>query len=226
MNRILIKRYAFCNFSSIAGFPNQVPTRDEWEKSLPRFCGEEWEVPAEHLLDFHEFIDQLEIIHEDVKIKLFKCSLKGIALHWCWSLPDASISSLADFHAAFHVFCNGIFPADLLYPECCHEFSLRYKDPNTQEKYVAAGDISHHDQEIADPHYDSHEDAFNTVSNSSIKNDCHDDQIVSFKTFKDEDQIIPSENFKDVQHIDILEEDSFRSATDNRDSFQSFDLQT
>ena len=31
MNRILAKRYAFCDFSSIAGFPNQVPAKDEWE---------------------------------------------------------------------------------------------------------------------------------------------------------------------------------------------------
>ena len=225
MNRILIKRYAFCNFSSIAGFPNQVPTRDEWEKSLPRFRGEEWEVPAEHLLDFHEFIDQLEIIHEDVKIKLFKCSLKGIALHWCWSLPDASISSLADFHAAFHVFCNGIFPADLLYPECCHEFSLRYKDPNTQEKYVAAGDISHHDQQIADSHHDSHEDVVNIVSDSFIKEDCHDDQIVSFEIFKDDDQIFISENFEDVEQTNETTADSFRSAKVEEDSLPFSDLQ-
>jgi hypothetical protein len=55
MNKILAKRYAFCDFSSIVGFPNQVPTRDEWENSLPRFRGEEWEVLAEHLLDFHDY---------------------------------------------------------------------------------------------------------------------------------------------------------------------------
>jgi hypothetical protein len=54
MNKILAKRYAFCDFSKIVGFPNPVPSRDEWENSIPRFRGEEWEVPAEHLLDFHD----------------------------------------------------------------------------------------------------------------------------------------------------------------------------
>jgi hypothetical protein len=70
MNQILAKRYAFCNFSSISGYPHPVPTRDEWERSIPGFCGEKWEVPAEHLLDFHDFIDWLEIVHEDVQIKM------------------------------------------------------------------------------------------------------------------------------------------------------------
>ena len=57
MNQILAKRYVFCDFSSIFGYPHPVPTRDEWEHSIPRFRGEKWEVSAEHLLDFHDFID-------------------------------------------------------------------------------------------------------------------------------------------------------------------------
>jgi hypothetical protein len=122
------KRYAFCNFSSIFGYPNPVPSRDEWENSLPRFRGEEWEVPAEHLLDFHDLIHRLQIIHEDVQIKLSRYSLEGISLDWCRSLPNASISSLAYFHAAFHSFCKRKFSVDLLYPECCHEFNLLNKD--------------------------------------------------------------------------------------------------
>jgi hypothetical protein len=74
------KRYAFCNFSSISGYPHPVPSKDEWEHILPRFRGEEWEDPAEHLLGFHEFIDRLQIIHADVQIKLFKYPLEGISL--------------------------------------------------------------------------------------------------------------------------------------------------
>jgi hypothetical protein len=93
MNQILAKRYAFCNFSSIVGFPNPVPSRDEWENSLPRFRGEEWEVPAEHLLDFHDFIDRLEIVHEDVQIKLFKFSLEGLLLTGV-SLFQVQVSAL------------------------------------------------------------------------------------------------------------------------------------
>jgi hypothetical protein len=77
------KRYAFCDFSSIFGYPHPVPSKDEWENNLPRFRGEEWEVSAEHLMDFHDFIHRLEIIHEDVQINLFRYSLKRAALDWC-----------------------------------------------------------------------------------------------------------------------------------------------
>jgi hypothetical protein len=189
----------FCDFSKIVGFPNPVPSRDEWERSIPRFRGEEWEVPAEHLLDFHDFIHRLEIVHEDVQIKLFRYSLEGIALDWCQSLPIASINSLADFHAAFHLFCKGIFSADLLYPECCHDFNLLNKDPNIHEDFAAAEDISHHDQGIVDPHYDNHGDAFDIVLNASMLDGCHEDQTISF------------ENFKDDEQIDTSAEESYRS---------------
>ena len=105
MNKILAKRYDFYDFSKIVGFPNPMPSRDEWEKSIPRFQREEWEVSVEHLLDFHDFIHQLQIIHEDVQINFFRYSLEGFSLNWCWSLPNASISSLENFHVAFHLFC-------------------------------------------------------------------------------------------------------------------------
>jgi hypothetical protein len=212
MNQILAKRYAFCDFSSIAGFPNQVPTRDEWESSLPRFQGEEWEVPAEHLLDFHDYMHRLQVVHEDVQIRLFCFSLEGIARDWYRSLPNASISSLEKFHAAFHLFCKTKFSTDLLYPECCHEFSVLNKDLNNYEKVVAAEDISHHDQEIGHPHHDNHSDAFVIVSNASPDLCCH------------EEEIVPIENLKGEEQILISASDSFRSAEDEEDSLPFPDL--
>jgi hypothetical protein len=144
---ILAKRYAFCDFSSIYGFPNPIPTRDEWENSLPRFRGEEWEVPTEHLLDFHDYMHRLQVVHEDVQIWLLCFSLEGIARDWYWSLPIASINSLADFHVSFHVFFKGISLADFLFSElCCCEFNFLYKDPNICEYFVAAEDTLHYDQ--------------------------------------------------------------------------------
>jgi hypothetical protein len=214
MNKILAKRYDFCDFSKIVGFPNPVPSRDEWENSIPRFRGEEWEVPAEHLLDFHDFIHRLQIVHEDVQIKLFGFSLEGIARDWYWSLPIASIISLADFHAVFHLFCKGIFSADLLYPECCHDFNLLNKDPNIHEDFAAIEDISHHDQGIDDPHYDNHGDSFDIVLNASIKDGCHEDHTISF------------ENFKDDEKIDRSTGESFGYAVDTKGSPQFSDLQT
>jgi hypothetical protein len=78
----------------------------------------------------------IPIMHEDVQIKLFRFSLEGIALDWYRSLPNASIISLADFHAAFHVFCKEYFPAKLLYPECCHEFNLLNEEQNIHEDFT------------------------------------------------------------------------------------------
>ena len=54
MEGILTKRYSFYNFSKIDGFPNPLPNRSEWEFSLPRFSGHDWEVPTEFLCDFHD----------------------------------------------------------------------------------------------------------------------------------------------------------------------------
>jgi hypothetical protein len=66
MDKILAKRFSFCDFSQIAGFPNALPDRDQWENFLPEFHATISEVPAENLLDFHEVIHRLNIMHEDV----------------------------------------------------------------------------------------------------------------------------------------------------------------
>jgi hypothetical protein len=63
MNKILVKRYDFYDFSKIIGFLNPIPSGDEWEGILPTFKGEDWEVLAKHLLDFHEFIHECQIVH-------------------------------------------------------------------------------------------------------------------------------------------------------------------
>ena len=85
-----------------------------------------------------------------------------------------------------------------IFPLVIHERDLKITClslPNTEvfcspifDEYAAEENILYYDQEIADSHHDSHEDA---VSNSFIKDDCHDDQIVSFEIFKDDDQNTP-----------------------------------
>jgi hypothetical protein len=66
MEKILAQRFSFYDFSQIVGFPNALPDRDIWENFLPEFHKKSWEVLAEHLLEFHEVIHQLNIMHEDV----------------------------------------------------------------------------------------------------------------------------------------------------------------
>jgi hypothetical protein len=127
MEKILAQRFAFCDFSQIVGFPNALPDRDIWEDFLPEFHAKDWEVPAEHLLDFHEAIHRHHITHEDVQIKIFRFSLKGAALEWCRSLPAASILSLTGFHTAFNSFCKDYYPTDHLFESCCKEFPLLHE---------------------------------------------------------------------------------------------------
>ena len=79
MEAILARRYAIFYFSNVPGFPNPMPERNYWEISLPKFKGEDWEVPAEFLLDFHEYMRQLGIVHKFVLIKMFRYSLEGKA---------------------------------------------------------------------------------------------------------------------------------------------------
>jgi hypothetical protein len=94
MEEILARRFAPFNFSAIPGFPNVVPSMDEWGDYLPRFREREEDNPAQHLSEFHELMHQWEIHHEDVLLKMFMFSLAGDARKWYHSLPPASISSL------------------------------------------------------------------------------------------------------------------------------------
>jgi hypothetical protein len=129
-------------------------------------------------------------VHEDVQIWLFYFSLEGIARDWYRSLPIASINSLAEFHAAFHLFCKEIFSANLLFPECCHEFNLLTKDSKNYEEYAVIGDISHCDQDIDELHNNSHSiSAFDIVSNASIVLGCQENRIVPFEDLKGDEQI-------------------------------------
>jgi hypothetical protein len=136
MEKILSKRFSFCDFSQIVGFPNALPNRDIWENFLLKFHATISEVPAEHLLEFHEVIHRLNIMHEDVQIKLFRYSLKGDALEWCRSLPAVSIRSLTGFHTAFNSFCKDYFLADCLYENCCEEFSSLHEASTGPEDQV------------------------------------------------------------------------------------------
>jgi hypothetical protein len=74
-----------------------------------RFKGEYWEVPVEHLLDFHECMHKMDIIHEDVLMKMFRYSLEGKVREWCRYLPPSNISSLKEFHVIFNSYCKGMY---------------------------------------------------------------------------------------------------------------------
>jgi hypothetical protein len=132
MEKILARRFAPFNFSAIPGFPNVVPSLDEWGDYLPIFGKCEEDNPAQHLSEFHELMHQWEIHHEDVLLKMFMFSLAGDARKWYHSLPPATISSLSDFHAAFTTYCQRLYPPELICHNCCEGYHN-----SIQEKVVS-----------------------------------------------------------------------------------------
>ena len=180
MEAILDQRLAFCDFSNVVGFPNPMLSRGEWEGSLPTFKGEDWEVPVKHRIDFHEFIHEHQILHEDVKIKLFRYSLKGATLDWCRSLPATSINYLKGFHDTFNLFCKDDFSVDVLFSKCFHEYNL-FHQINGHEKYncdkrfvVVEDTFLKYSKVVDDLHFDRNfVDAFDIISNVSIYSNLH-----------------------------------------------------
>jgi hypothetical protein len=230
MDKILAQRFAFCDFSKIVGFSNPLPSRDEWEISLRKFQGEEWEVPVEHLLNFHVFIHRLHIVHEDVQIKLFKYSLQGIGHDWCRSLPIASISSLTSFHATFISFCKVYFSVEYLYENCCDEFSLLYKDSSYHkyhiydEAVIVEESICREEHErLNDIHYDRNNiETSSIISNVSVVLSVHEDQHVSSGYPNVEEQVYSAEDFSLDYEAEIDEKPAAKAREDSSMFFPSF----
>jgi hypothetical protein len=135
MEAILARRFAPFNFSVVSGFPNVVPTMDEWGDFLPIFREHKEDNPAQHLREFHELMHQWEIHHEDVLMKMFVFSLDGDAREWYRSLPPASISSLEEFHAAFNKHCQRYYSSELICHNCCEEYRDGVRDIVVLESY-------------------------------------------------------------------------------------------
>jgi hypothetical protein len=68
---------------------------------LPRFTGEDHVLAEKHLGTFANFVDNMEIIHEDVVMTLFSKSLTGEAALWFRDMEPGSIVSWIDFYYVF-----------------------------------------------------------------------------------------------------------------------------
>jgi hypothetical protein len=119
MEKILTQRFVAFNFFVVPGFPNVVPTMDEWGDYLPIFREHKEENPTWHLHEFHELMHRWEIHHEYVLMKMFMFSLDGDACEWYKSLPPSRISSLQQFHATFNNHCQRYYSFELICHNCC-----------------------------------------------------------------------------------------------------------
>jgi hypothetical protein len=68
---------------------------------LPRFSGEDHVTDERHLEAFENFVDQFEIVHDDVTMRLFSKYLFRDVAVWFKSLRDDSIASWIEFSNAF-----------------------------------------------------------------------------------------------------------------------------
>ena len=57
MESILAWRFSPLNLSVVPGFPNFVPTINEWGDFFPRFREHRHEKLVEHFLEFHELMN-------------------------------------------------------------------------------------------------------------------------------------------------------------------------
>ena len=118
MEVILARRFSPLNFSAIDDYPHPMPLIDEWKDLLPRFYEGENDIHVEHVHEFHVLMQQLDIHHEDILMKLFMYSLEGDVRKWYRTLPASSISSLTDFHDVFYSHCKKVYPAERLFENC------------------------------------------------------------------------------------------------------------
>ena len=68
---------------------------------LPQFSREDHVSAENHLESFHNFIDNFEMVHEDVVLRLFSKYLVGDAALWFKNIEASSIGSRADLYDTF-----------------------------------------------------------------------------------------------------------------------------
>jgi hypothetical protein len=68
---------------------------------LPTFSGKDNTIGEKHLSAFQDFIDNLEILHEDIIMRLFSKYLIGDAALWFKNMEVASIGSWDELYDTF-----------------------------------------------------------------------------------------------------------------------------
>jgi len=120
----LENKFAPLDFSSIAGYPNLVPSICEWYIYWPSFSGNIDRISYHHVEDFHECVEQLGISFEYVKMIFFMFSLREDTRLWYKTIPCGNISSLKRFHIEFNHFCKILYPPGSLFEDCCAHFNV------------------------------------------------------------------------------------------------------
>jgi hypothetical protein len=88
------------SFVAFPDYPHDLPAR-KWLKCLPLFAGRSKELVEDHLASFSKLLDDFEVEHEDLVIRMFVSTLEGEARTWYKSLLNASIDGWDSFQEKF-----------------------------------------------------------------------------------------------------------------------------
>ncbi|XP_059066166.1 uncharacterized protein LOC131857519 [Cryptomeria japonica] len=94
-----IERYRQLDFTSIVGYPNQI-TKD-LRSTIPKFSGNGIDSAKQHAVNVKNIIEEFEVPHEDIFMKLFVQSLIEDVGEWYRILPDGCINSWEEFVTLF-----------------------------------------------------------------------------------------------------------------------------
>jgi hypothetical protein len=88
------------SFVAFSDYPHDLPTSD-YLKRLHRFARKFGVSAEDHLAEFSRVVDDFDVEHEDVVMRMFVSTLEGEARTWYKSLPDASIDGWDSFQEKF-----------------------------------------------------------------------------------------------------------------------------
>lgn len=94
-----MEKYKQMSFLGIPSFPH--PISFDLRNKINKFLGNNVITGEEHLRNFIDMLNNYEVEHEDVVLKLFVHSLKEYARDWFRSFPDDSVSSWNELEKPF-----------------------------------------------------------------------------------------------------------------------------
>ena len=93
-----MERYRQIYFLGILGFPDEIPNGLRYK--VRKFLGNNEITSEQHLRVFTDLLNDYEVEHEDVEMKLFVHSIEDV-MDWFRRLPDDSITSWSDLEKCF-----------------------------------------------------------------------------------------------------------------------------
>ena len=69
--------------------------------NIPKFKGKAGECPQNHIMTFHLWLSSNIIVDDLIRLKLFQCTLIGVAAKWYIELPQAKYP---DFNSSAFMF--------------------------------------------------------------------------------------------------------------------------